>query len=579
MRRRTTPSGAVRETPNRQQFLEFYVLKSEGTDDKLNMSPAEAMQFLLAWDQSEVQARMRRQGWTDESIEDMQKMVTSVPGGEATMDFLRREYKAGGDAADPVYMKMFGMAMPRIENYAPTRYRHKDDSNDLSPMGSALELAGTTPGSLKARQRHDARMRRTDAITVFFQHAAQMGHWIHFAEINREIRGVLKNQNVRESMEATMGRSGLQIFDQWMDTLAQGGGRRAMELSADKDIWAALISGKSIASLGFSVRTLFMQIDAASRAALDMGLAEYTKTVLDPRWMADMPKAWNSDTVQRRLIEGSRPEVRYVFERAAVRPSMLLWAAQKSMIPMQMTDAALTSFTAAIVYRNAYNKAKKAEASDAMAEQAALDAMDKAVFNYSQPIDITSRSLREVQGNMLQKVYMMFLSDARLKTALFAEAIGQLGKEGERGKGASTISALMIMAVVTQTMANLYRDWFSDEPDDEIWTLEGYAMAMMLAPLSGYMLVGTVGSTVVREAFGEMTFQSTDPANEMIDRGIRSIKGWDNTFNTSDPEAMLKQWNNLLRFASFNPTLAAPAALLNFAKPIVGAMENAENPE
>ena len=579
MRRRTTPSGAVRETPNRQQFLEFYVLQSEGTDDKLNMSPAEAMQFLLAWDQSEVQARMRRQGWTDESIEDMQKMVTSVPGGEATMDFLRREYKAGGDAADPVYMKMFGMAMPRIENYAPTRYRHKDDSNDLSPMGSALELAGTTPGSLKARQRHDARMRRTDAITVFFQHAAQMGHWIHFAEINREIRGVLKNQNVRESMEATMGRSGLQIFDQWMDTLAQGGGRRAMELSADKDIWAALISGKSIASLGFSVRTLFMQIDAANRAALDMGLAEYTKTVLDPRWMADMPKAWNSDTVQRRLIEGSRPEVRYVFERAAVRPSMLLWAAQKSMIPMQMTDAALTSFTAAIVYRNAYNKAKKAEASDAMAEQAALDAMDKAVFNYSQPIDITSRSLREVQGNMLQKVYMMFLSDARLKTALFAEAIGQLGKEGERGKGVSTISALMIMAVVTQTMANLYRDWFSDEPDDEIWTLEGYAMAMMLAPLSGYMLVGTVGSTVVREAFGEMTFQSTDPANEMIDRGIRSIKGWDNTFNTSDPEAMLKQWNNLLRFASFNPTLAAPAALLNFAKPIVGAMENAENPE
>ena len=579
MRRRTTPSGAVRETPNRQQFLEFYVRQSEGTDDKLNMSPAEAMQLLLAWDQSEVQARMRRQGWTDESIEDMQKMVTSVPGGEATMDFLRREYKAGGDAADPVYMKMFGMAMPRIENYAPTRYRHKDDSNDLSPMGSALELAGTTPGSLKARQRHDARMRRTDAITVFFQHAAQMGHWIHFAEINREIRGVLKNQNVRESMEATLGRSGLQIFDQWMDTLAQGGGRRAMELSADKDIWAALISGKSIASLGFSVRTLFMQIDAANRAALDMGLAEYTKTVLDPRWMADMPKAWNSDTVQRRLIEGSRPEVRYVFERAAVRPSMLLWAAQKSMIPMQMTDAALTSFTAAIVYRNAYNKAKKAEASDAMAEQAALDAMDKAVFNYSQPIDITSRSLREVQGNMLQKVYMMFLSDARLKTALFAEAIGQLGKEGERGKGASTISALMIMAVVTQTMANLYRDWFSDEPDDEIWTLEGYAMAMMLAPLSGYMLVGTVGSTVVREAFGEMTFQSTDPANEMIDRGIRSIKGWDNTFNTSDPEAMLKQWNNLLRFASFNPTLAAPAALLNFAKPIVGAMENAENPE
>jgi hypothetical protein len=579
MRRRTTPSGAVRETPNRQQFLEFYVRQSEGTDDKLNMSPAEAMQLLLAWDQSEVQARMRRQGWTDESIEDMQKMVTSVPGGEATMDFLRREYKAGGDAADPVYMKMFGMAMPRIENYAPTRYRHKDDSNDLSPMGSALELAGTTPGSLKARQRHDARMRRTDAITVFFQHAAQMGHWIHFAEINREIRGVLKNQNVRESMEATLGRSGLQIFDQWMDTLAQGGGRRAMELSADKDIWAALISGKSIASLGFSVRTLFMQIDAANRAALDMGLAEYTKTVLDPRWMADMPKAWNSDTVQRRLIEGSRPEVRYVFERAAVRPSMLLWAAQKSMIPMQMTDAALTSFTAAIVYRNAYNKAKKAEASDAMAEQAALDAMDKAVFNYSQPIDITSRSLREVQGNMLQKVYMMFLSDARLKTALFAEAIGQLGKEGERGKGASTISALMIMAVVTQTMANLYRDWFSDEPDDEIWTLEGYAMAMMLAPLSGYMLVGTVGSTVVREAFGEMTFQSTDPANEMIDRGIRSIKGWDNTFNTSDPEAMLKQWNNLLRFASFNPTLAAPAALLNFAKPIMGAMENAENPE
>lgn len=579
MRRRTTPDGKLVESVNRQEFVEFYVLENEGTDDKLTMSPAEAMQLLLSWDQADVQARMRRQGWTDESIEDMQKMVRSVPGGEATMDFLRREYKEGGDKADPVYMRMFGMAMPRIENYAPTRYRHRDDSNDLSPLGSTLELAGTTPGSLKARQRHDARMRRTDAITVFFQHAAQMGHWIHFAEINREIRGVLKNQNVRESMEATMGRSGLQIFDQWMDTLAQGGGRRAMELSADRDIWAALISGMSIASFGFGVRTLFMQIDSASRAALDMGMGEFAKALMDPRWISDMPTAWNSDTVQRRLIEGSRPEVRYVFERAAVRPSMLLWAAQKSMVPMQLTDAALTSFTAALVYRNAYNKAKKAGASDALAEQDALDAMDKAVFNYSQPIDITSRSLREVQGHMFTKIYMMFLSDARLKSALFAESLANLGKKGKRAEGAKNITVLLAMAALSQTLGNLFRDWFDDEPDDEIWTLEGYAMAMMLAPFAGLMLVGTVADTVVSEAFGEFTFQQTNPVSETVSRGIRAYKGWDDTFDTSDPEAMIKQWNNILRFAGVNPTLAAPAALLNLIKPIEGAMKNAANPE
>lgn len=568
---------------NRTRYVEWERVVKKGTKEMVDMSPAEAIQFLLSWGQEGVRERMERQGWTEDSIRDMQRLIEQTPGALAAYDFLRKEYREGGAAADPVYQRMFGMSMPRIENYAPTRYMHRDDAMDASPFGPMPTATGMTPGPLKTRTEHNARMRQMDAFSVFTEHVVQMGHWIAFAELNREMRGVLKNSKVREGMEATFGRNVVQLFDRWLDTLASRGSIQAAELSVDNKFLNMLVAGKSISSLGANLRTIFMQTDAGARALFEMPLSEVAKAMANPAaLLADMPKAWNSETVQRRIIQGTSPEIRFIFESARVKPSTMMELASWAMLPMVYTDTVLTSTVAAMVYRYHYKQAVAGGSREVEAERIAGDAMDRAIFNFAQPIDITSRSLREVSGNKMIRIFMMFMSDMRLKTALMSEALYGLAKgpKDKRGRYAQTVGTLFFLAVINQTMGNLFRDWFSDEPDEDIWTWEGYAMAMMLAPFSGLFVVGAAADVGLKRLLGESTFSgSTNPLVGATEKATTALFNMDK-LGSEDPEEVMRQLDRMAKsIAVFGPKSAAPAAVINALKPIEGAYRNATSPE
>lgn len=568
---------------NRTRYVEWERVVKKGTKEMVDMSPAEAIQFLLSWGQEGVRERMERQGWTEDSIRDMQRLIEQTPGALAAYDFLRKEYREGGAAADPVYQRMFGMSMPRIENYAPTRYMHRDDAMDASPFGPMPTATGMTPGPLKTRTEHNARMRQMDAFSVYTEHVVQMGHWIAFAELNREIRGVLKNSKVREGMEATFGRLTVQIFDRWLDTLATRGSIQAAELAVDNKFLNMLVAGKSISSLGGNLRTVFMQTDAGARALFEMPLSEVAKAMANPAaLLADMPTAWNSETVQRRIIQGTSPEIRFIFESARVKPGTMMTLASWAMLPMVYTDTVLTSTVAAMVYRYHYKQAVAAGSPGAEAERIALEAMDRAVYNFAQPIDITSRSLREVSGNKMIRIFMMFMSDMRLKTALMSEALYGLAKgpKENRGRYVQTVGTLFFLAVINQTMGNLFRDWFSDEPDEDIWTWEGYAMAMMLAPFSGLFVVGAAADVGLKRLLGESTFSgSTNPLVGATEKATTAVFNMDK-LGSEDPEEVMRQLDRMAKsIAVFGPKSAAPAAVINALKPIEGAYRNATSPE
>lgn len=573
----------TRRLTDRKPYIELEFVTDPGREEIIPFTPVDAIQFVLGWQQPDSREKMIRDGWTEESFKAAQEMVSS-PLASAMLEHLREEYAKNYDTVNPIYRKMFNMDMPRGELYAPTRYRSGKESGDIGPFGGPLDNSGVTPGFAKARVSHSAPWRQMSALLVYRQHVSQVAHWVHFAEITRELRAVLTNREVMDSFQQRFGNRA-QIIQQWVDALATGGGSRATELMADSKMLDALISAKAISAMGGNIRTIFMQADSMLRFIWALPADRQTKAVMDMvtgSIMEDVPKAWNSDSVQRRVVAGSSPETRYLYDNSQIRPGMMVRLAHSAMMPIQYADAVLTSISSAVVYRDAYRTAKDSGLSDAEAEAHAGDAMDDAVYRYSQPTGLANRSLREISGNRVQKILMMFLSDPRLKTAVLFQAVeGLANKTGDPKEHARRIAGVYFMANVAWVMGSFMRDILTDQDDEEIWTWGSWTKAMLLAPFSGLYLAGAGVDIAMSRLLGQQSFnRSENPLVSALDTGMNAFLHADDVYNFEDPDAMMREWNNIARSVAIaGPVSAVPAVLMNVIKAGVGATENLTTPD
>lgn len=545
-------------------------------DETISMTRMQAIQDLLSWAQPDVRAKMEADGWTQAHMEEMRKL-TDDDLSRSVMSFLRAEYDAGYALINPIYKRMYGMDMPQVEFYAPTRYHHQGMEQEIALFGGPVNT-GATPSFAKARVSHKARLRQMDALEVYHQHLAQMAHWIHYAELIREMRGVLGNPDVKTALQQKYGQDLASDLTRWVDALARQGGSKAAEITVNQRFLDALISAKALSSLGFNPRTVAMQIDSSIRMTLALPMKRVVAAMLDPDFIATIPKVWHSDSIQRRVRGGSSPESRYLFDKTNAKPSVMLELGRASMLPIQLMDGWLTSFSSAIVFRDAYNEAIAQGFDEQGAEAHAADAMDEAIYRYSQPTGVASKSLQEVSGGQLKKIFMMFMSDPRLKTAIMAESLrGIATGKGDLRMHITRIIAIEAMAMLSQLVANLYRGLFTDAEDEDIWTWQGFALAGATAPLSGYLLVGTVGSAAITALLGNRAWSpARDPLLEAFQRGTQAAAHLDDILNFTEPAKMIREWDHIARSIAFHPALALPAVVVNAIKPFVGAAENIE---
>jgi hypothetical protein len=329
------------------------------------------------------------------------------------------------------------------------------------------------------------------------------------------------------------------------------------------------------------LKTVFIQLDSAMRFMLAMDPRQIGSALSNPVALAaSMPKIWFSPSIQRRLKGGMNPAVQLLFARDAAKPGPLSSLAWLSMQPIQIFDAAATTISSAMVFRASFNDAKAAGMNDAAAEAVALEAVDAAIYRYSQPTGFGSKSLMENSGNVFAKVWMLFLSDPRLKTGVLVDAVSQIGKGKNIGMNLQRIAAIEAMALVSHVIASAYRDAFSDDEDEDIWSVGGFAQALALAPLQGFFVVGTMSELALRKLFGEQAFaRNRDPFVNTAESAIRAVAGWEKLLYPEDAAEGLKAWNNALRGIAFSTPLGAPAALLNIIKPFIGWQENQEADE
>lgn len=590
MEDRNALQRALDELPDghRKEFVTIERLISQGVHGLVDMSPLEAMHYLLSWDQLDVRARMERQGFSESAMGKMREMV-SDDFAQAVMRHLRTEYAAGYDQLNPVYRRMFGMNMPQVKNYAPTAYRAgKETGGEVSPFGAAPNASGMSAGFVKSRVDHDAMFRQADALVMFWQHTAQSSYWKNFAEVTRELRGVLGTADVMNSIEQAEGKGKKKQVQQWLDTIAAGGGNKTQGIEWVDRLMTRAAAGQAVAVLGLRTKTVLMQADAALRFMLTLpvkaqvaGLAR----LMTGQLSGSIPESWHSDTIQRRLEAGFTPEVRLVTAEANVRPSMLVLLAEKSTVPLQLADAALTSVSAAIVYDYHFREGRAAGMSETAAASFAEDAMDQAVFETAQPASVAQRSLVEAGANTssLMKAYLLFRSDARLKFSLEYEALKSLWSEKgmTRGDALRTLLVTRMYALLGQFLADLFKDGFTGDDDDEIWKLENYVRAFSLGHINGAFIVGDAVTLIADKLTTGSYFSSNQ--NLLAEAGKNAAQTWEHPedlIDTDDPERMLRAWKAATRaLAVAGQQFGAPAALVNLLADVVGAAENAKSDE
>jgi hypothetical protein len=244
-------------------------------------------------------------------------------------------------------------------------------------------------------------------------------------------------------------------------------------------------------------------------------------------------------------------------------------------------DSATTSFSAAIVYRSNLNQALESGMPENLARETALDAAAAAIYRFAQPVSFGQKSNVENSGNMLTKAFFLFMSDPRLKASIMADSIRGLATgRGDNWTHIRRLVSIELMAVLSHVVASAYRDAFTDDDDEEIWSPGGWARAILLAPVQGYLFLGTMLDSVFSQLTGAGFFTPTqNPLVSVAQTGLRALRNADDILAFDDPDALLKEWVSIARMIAVNPTMAAPAVILNAIKPIFGASENIQAEE
>jgi hypothetical protein len=339
-----------------------------------------------------------------------------------------------------------------------------------------------------------------------------------------------------------------------------------------------MTSTVAVTALAGNLHTIAMQADSGLRWAFEVPGRRWIPLLLSGQWITAFPKAWYSPTVQRRIMEGMSPAMKYAMQATNLTPSTMIHMIRASFWPVKMFDAAATSLSSAIVYADAIRQG--------MSKEQALDKMDAAVHRFSQPISLTSKSQLEIASGPGTKMLLMFMADPIIKTAVFTEAIQQMITGQGEGRGMAAQRAFVSLFVLTAAswyLSALYRDWFTEDDDDEIWTWSSYLQMLALVPFQGWAYFGNAAESVIAYTTGGKAYPKETAPVQLASRFTRILKKIledpQSLVDFSDRKQAMRNMDNIAKVAGFVPGMQWAPILANMMKPVMGAAGNIEKTE
>jgi hypothetical protein len=556
--------------------LEVFV---PGEAVKQEMSEFEALQYLALLDQPEYAERAEQFGFTPKTREQLEAFIS--PEAMELFQFMRNNLAVMWPRLNAVHERINGVNMAKKPRYWTGVFHNaKEDQAAMDPFSANHQMRGVSADFTRNRITHSAMPKRVSAFHVYFSHLEEAEYYIAFGEVARDMRALLGNTKVQQSVKARHGATKNQKLQDWVKLVEGGGHSMAQIRLADNDIASRIARNLSATALAFNPKTIFINASNGITALQEVGSKQYFSSLvalgsnpalLFKRWKA----MWDSAVIQRRLNMGASPELAMLMRSDPRRADFLGGLPAIGFNLINQSDAAFLSFSLAVAYDSKLRTiiAENPGITMAQAEAQALRETEILAGKVQQPVTFTQKSLAENAMEPWKKLFIgMFISDPRRKssniimdivrsragTVESAAAARQLAKR--------TAMLFVLMPVIEWSARAVAAMIFQNKDPEDAFDRRDLHARIMAGPIGGVPLAGPVIDTLIRSHLGAPVF-SSNPVQEIAKDAFNLLRYSDDVFadfRAGDFEAMSQDLAKVMKAGgSFSGSVGAAGNILS----------------
>lgn len=504
--------------------------EEQSIDVEIPLTRDAAMQIWLHWQQPDVRAGMEWNGWSAESIRQLEKFL-----GERYLTLakgLRSLIAEGRQELNARVEEFYGAGLPENPNYFPAKHLESLGTEIKSDvlLGSEYGQMSISPGFLIARKFHllDVDSDGT-AIGSFLSNQMQAAHFLAFGRVIRDARAVYNDRDVRERIIAEYGRD---VFEQLIDriNMLARGGRQTPDgvqiLTRLYKVWVPAQIAINDASVAKQIAGVVNYMNDIPAGAFFRGFADANiKSELFRRFIADskvqeylanrMEGGFDRDLIyllnSNRNIENYNPLASAIIEYGTM--------------PTRLADKWGTVRGGFAVFQYHYNEVLKRTGNEREAWDTAVRMWRRSTDETQQSGSLKDQNLYQSMGGWARYLTVFMSAPIQMMNREFIAVNRMLAGTGERRAEARRDLARVVLInhLVCPFLMEALTQFFRAGFEWDEYEFGSFLTGFLLGPFEGFLFFGklarALGDRLTRSGGWQQTYQAVP----MLDSAINAV--------------------------------------------------------
>lgn len=500
------------------------------TPQILRMSPGQAVQIILTYEQPGYKTNMHFNGFDDAKINEIKEWVQKSCPGALEFGYALRDIVAGQrEQLDKAVFDRFGVHLPDQENFW---YADFSSSNrtQVQDAGYGNPTGGMTVSSnfLTARRYHTLPVNiKSDFLSVFMRKQPETAHFIAWSQTVRDLRAIYSDLGVQNILIKEFGIDAWNVWKKRIELLAAGGGEPA---SIADNIANYINESFFPANIALNLKSVVSQLAGGTSYALYVPPNEMLKRFNIDRDTEDYRKfiamVNKSGYLKNRADGGFDPTLRSladIFRKKKVSPLAddLL---KKSLALTTWADRQGSLFWGYM----AYDYFKKQGISKGMpqeeAENYAFEMWKRATDETQQSGAMKDRNSFNINPGLLRAI-TAYMTSPMQQLGLEISSIRRYMKDKTEANKKEMLRRIIVNHLIVTTSMNLiasafrhgvnFADYLDDWPD--------YVFGWLFGSLDAFWFFGKTIKGVFTDNYFDMQPKSLMPALDNVARDYQKI--------------------------------------------------------
>lgn len=489
-----------------------------------------AMHVWLSWQQKDVRAGMEFNGWTNESIQQLEKFL-----GPKYLDLavkMRDRIRTQRQELDNAAREDYGVGLPLNENYFPASYKGslgKEMKADAL-LGAQYGEMSMAPSFLIARKFHLNEVDTdSSAVSAFLGNQIEQAHYLAWRKTIREFKGVLNDRLVREAITQHYGKV---VFDQLVDridTIAKGGRSTSDAVQEIAKFYKYWIPSKI--ALNFS--SVAKQFAGVVNFVNDIPFKDFAEGYAESFQEGDLRNRFfdavqKSDWLANRISGGLDKDLTFMLNStrniANYNPTAT-YLMDKVTLPTRWADTKSVLHGGYAVFKYHYNKMLKLTGDERKAWDEAMRQFQRSAEETQQSGALKDQNFYQSQAGMFRYLtaFMTNPSQIMAKEIQLINSL-RIGTGARKESARKNLARMLVvnhlvMPILMEGITQFFRNGF-DWDEYDFWD---FLTGMLLGPFEAWLIAGKAVRAFSETLQREPSFGSVFQALPVIDDSLKGV--------------------------------------------------------